>query len=416
MGDWSFKLEINDENNQPLTIDSKNRGFRLILREKDESVLDFKVRDIAMDSRIVRGNRCRIFGDHNNPTPTTKQFEGLMVDKNENGTWNKVLEIFARDFFKDRLLTRHVNKNYSNQKAGAIFRDIVQTFLGSEFTVVGVEDTSVTISQDFPYWMGQLAADEMATLALAEYFCKPSLDVTFRPVRTDDSGLTITEAMVKDVTEVKRSLAESVGEAIVVGGLDESSNRVIARAVDTTLPSNIQGRKITIHDKRFTVYQSAKLKALSILSEIGRDFVNIPPIHVKDLTSLPRPGQLITLNIPSHNLNNIKILVKQIEIDAEPGHDTVRWLKLHFGETEKTIEERIIIQQALFERERARGTTFAEVSSQQLLNAKDTLTITEGTKQCKRCTNFYLDTVPGGDPDGCIFTLDGSKGGSELDV
>jgi len=27
---------------------------------------------------------------------------------------------------------------------------------------------------------------------------------------------------------------------------------------------------------------------------------------------------------------------------------------------------------------------------------------------------FYLDSV-GGDPDGCIFTLDGKGGGSELD-
>jgi hypothetical protein len=416
MSDWTFTLEVNDENDLPLTIDSKSRGFRLVLREKNESILEFVARDLAMDSRIVRGNNCRVYGDPNNTTPTTKQFEGLMIDKNEVGTWNKALQVVARDFFKDRLLTRHVNKNYSSQKAGVIFRDIVQTFVGSEFTINGIEDTSVSITQDFPYWMAHLAADEVATLALAEYFCKPSLDVTFRPARTDDSGLTITESMVRDVSQVKRSLAESVGEAIVVGGLDASSNRVIARVVDDSLPSSIRNRRITIHDKRYTTYQDAKLKALSILSELGRDFVNVPPIDVRDLTMLPRPGQLITLNMPNHNLNNIKLIVKQIEVDARPGEETVRWLKFYLGETEKTVEERILLQQTLFERERARGTMFSEVSTQQLLNARDVHTIAEGGKNIKRCTNFYLDSVPGSDSDGCIFTLDGEKGGSELDL
>ncbi len=207
-----------------------------------------------------------------------------------------------------------------------------------------------------------------------------------------------------------------MGEAIVVGGLDASGNRVIARAVDDTLPSSIRSRKITIHDKRYITYQDAKLKALSILSELGRDFVNVPPIDVKDITSLPRAGQLITLNIPSHNLNSVKLIVKQIEIDARPGEEAVRWLKFYLGETEKTMEERILLQQTLFERERARGTTFSEVSTQQLLNARNAYAIAEGNKNIKRCTNFYLDAVPGGDPDGCIFTLDGGKGGSELDV
>ena len=94
----------------------------------------------------------------------------------------------------------------------------------------------------------------------------------------------------------------------------------------------------------------------------------------------------------------------------------MQWIKFWFGETEKTFEERILIQQAAFEKERARGTLFADISTQQLLNAKDTVVLAEGNKTLKKCTNFYLDSVPGGDPDGCIFTLDGAKGGSELDV
>lgn len=415
MPNFYFKLEITDENGLPLTIDSTNRGFKLILRERNEHSLEFNVRDLSMDSRIVRGNRCRVFGAYNNPSPTTSIFEGLMTDKDEKGTWNKHLKILARDFFKDRLLTKTVNKKYNQQKAGVIFKDIVQTFLGSEFTVNGVEDTSVTISEDFPYFRGDQATDILTEDTLAEYFCKASLDCIFRPVRSDDSGLTITEAMVEDLTSVKRSLAESVGEVIVVGGLDTNNQRIIARAVDNTLPANIKTRKYPLHDKRYTTYQGAKLKALSILTELGRDFISVNPILVKDLTTLPRPSQLITLNIPSHSLNNVKVVVRQIEIDMQPGQDSLQWIKIWLGETEKVFEERILIQQLAFEKERARGTLFADIDTQQLLNAKDSLIISEGTIQLKKCTNFYLDSVPGGDPDGCIFALDG-KVASELDV
>jgi hypothetical protein len=409
-------LEIDDENGLPLTIDSKNLGFKLILRERNEHSLEFTVRDINMDSHIVRGRRCRVFGEHNNPNPTTPIFEGIMVDKNERGTWNKRLEVFARDLFKDRLLTKTVNKKYDQQKAGIIFKDIVQTFLGSEFTVNGVQDTSVTISEDFPYFMGSLACDTLAEDTLTEYFCKANLDCVFRPVQTDNSGLTISEAMIMDITEVKRSLAESIAEAIVVGGLDESNNRIIARAVDNTLSSFIQGRKRAIHDKRFTTYQGAKLKALSMLSELGKDFVNIPPIHVKDLTSLTRPGQLININIPNHGLNNVKLVMKQIEIDVPAGFESIQWIKCWLGESEKVVEERILVQQYLFERERARGTLFADISTQQLLNAKDTMTVSEGNKNFKKCTNFYWDAVSPPDADGCVFSWDGKNGGSEWDV
>lgn len=416
MTDWFFKLEIDDQNGVPLTIDGPNRGFKLTLREKNEHALEFTVRDIAMDSRIVRGKRCRVFGDNNVNPPTTKQFEGLMTDKDEVGTWNKRLNVLARDFFKDRLLTKTVNKKYDSLKAGAIMRDVVQTFLGSEFTVTAVQDTSVTLSEDFPYFQGQMAVDTLGEDSLTEYFCKANLDVVFRPVRSDDSGLTITEAMVKDLTEVKRSLAESVAEAIVVGGLDTGNNRVIARATDPALSAIIQGRKRALHDKRYTTYQGAKLKALSIMSEIGRDFVNIPPIHIKDLTSMPRPGQLVNLNIPSHAINNVKFIVRQIEIDVDQGMDSIRWLKFWFGESEKVVEEMIWIQQQIFERERARGTLFADISTQQLLNAKDNFSIAEGNKTLKLCTNFFLDGVPvGQESNGCVFALDG-KAGSELDV
>jgi len=416
MGNWFFKLEIDDENGLPLTIDSKNRGVKLVLRERNEHVLEFDVRDLAMDSRIVRGKRCRIFGDHNVNPPTIKQFEGIMTDKNERGTWNKKLHVLARDFFKDRLLTRTVNKKYTQQKAGIIFKDIVQTFLGSEFTVNSVQDTSVTISEEFPHFQGELAADILAEDTLTEYFCKANLDCVFRAVRSDDSGLTITESMVRDVTEVKRTLAESCAEVIVVGGLDASNNRVIARAIDTTLPAEIQGRKYPHHDKRYTTYQGAKLKALSILSALGRDFINIPPVFIKDLTALPRPGQFVTLNIPSHSLNNVKVLVRQIEINMPEGEESIQWLKFWFGETEKTYEERILIHEAAFEKERARGTLQAEIATQQLLNTKDTLTVTE-VKQFKKCSNFYYDSVPGGDPDGCLAAYDNTKGNqTEYDV
>ncbi len=416
MANWYFKLEIDDETGQPLVLSSTNRGFRLILRERNEHVLTFAVRDLSMDSRIVRGKRCRVFGDHNNPAPTTRRFEGVMVDKDEVGTWDKHLSILARDFFKDRLLTKTVNKKYDQQKAGVIMRDVVQTFLGSEFTVSGVQDTSVTISEDFPQFKAEIAADVLAEDTLTEYFCKPDLDVVFRPVRSDDSGLTITESMVNDVSEVKRSLAESVAEVIVVGGLDDSGNRVIAKAVDSTLPSEIQGRIYPHHDKRYTTYQGAKLKALSMLAEIGRDFTSIPPILVKDITDLPRPGQLIALNIPTHGLNNVKVLVRQIEIVINPSEDSVQWIRMWLGETEKTIEERILIQQAAFEKERARGTLQAEIATQQLLNARDVLALTE-VRQFKRCSNFYIDSVLGGDPDGCLAGFDNTKGNqTEMDI
>ncbi|MEM2760492.1 MAG: hypothetical protein QXU32_06670 [Nitrososphaerales archaeon] len=415
-GNWFFRLEVDDENNLPLTIDNSNRGFRLILRERNEHSLEFAVRDIGMDHRIVRGHRCRVFGEYNNPSPTIKIFEGIMTDKNEKGTWNKRLEIFARDLFRDRLLTKTVNEKYQQLKAGQIFRDIVQRFLGPEFTVNGVQDTSVTISEDFPFFMAELTCDTLAEDTLAEYFCKANLDCVFRPIRTDDSGLTITESMVRDMTEVKRSLAESISEAIVVGGLDENQQRIIARSVDDTLPEEIRGRKRAIHDKRFTTYQRAKLKALSILSELGKDFVNVPPIEVRDLSSLPRPGQLIALNMPMHGLNSVKLVVKQIQVDLGAGYDGVQWIKFWLGESEKTVEEKILVQQALFERERARGTLFEDISTQQLLNAKDLVVVGEGQSRIKRCANFYLDSVPAEDPDGCIFSLDGKHGGSELDV
>jgi hypothetical protein len=416
---WVFKLQVVDAGQILQTISTNNLGYSLILREKNNHSLEFTVRDIDMDATIIRGNKCRVLGDYNNLNPTTVIFNGRITDKNEKGTWNKRLACLARDQFKDRLLTKTVNKKYQQQFAGVIFKDMVQNFIASpsnEFTVNGVQDTAVKVSEDFPHFQAGLACDTLAEDTFTEYFCKGDLNIVFRHPRTEDSGLTVTEAMVKDMSEVHRSLAESVSEAIVVGDVDGSGNRIIARSIDPGLPPEIQGRKKAIQDKRFTTYQGAKLKSLSMLSEVGKDFVSVPPIHVRDITSLPRPGQLITLNIPKHNLNNLKLVVKQIQIDVEPGTESIPWIKFWFGESDKSVEERILIQQAAFERERARGVLAAETATQQLLNARDTVTITE-VKGLKKCSNFYMDSVLGGDPDGCLAGFDNTKGNqTEMDV
>lgn len=396
-------------------IKPNNRGFTLILRERNEGSLEFIVRAFEGDplpEGIVRGRRCWVLGDHDNPTPNMKIFEGLMIDRNERGTWNKRIHVLAREFFKDRLLTRIHNAKHQLRKAGQIFKDIVAD-AGSEFTTNGVQDTSVTISEDFPQFLCELAADTLAEDTLTEYYCKPNLDVVFRPVQSEDSGITITESMVKDMTEVKRSLGESISEAIVIGGLDEDGQRVIARAIDDTLPENIRGRKRSLHDQRYTTYQGAKLKALSMLAELGKDFINIPPIEVKDLPSLPRPGTLVTCNMPSHELNNVKIVVKQIQIDVRAGEESVQWIKIWLGESEKILEERIMVQQALFERERARGTLHAQIATQQLLNARNKLELVDIGAGVEACSTFQLDEA---DPGNCEFGLDGGSGHSQLDA
>lgn len=411
---WYLKLEIDDENGNPLTIDATNRGYRLKLREKNEHILTFAVRDISMDSRLVRGKRCRVFSDYNVNPATTKQFEGVMVDKEEVGatTVGKYFAMLARDFFKDRLLTKTHNKKHNQRKAGLIMKDIV-TDAGSEFAQTSIEDTSVTLSEDYPHFLCQEAADILAEDSLTEYFCKPNLDVVFRSIRTDDSDLTIVEANVEGVSEVLRSIAEAAAEVIVIGGKDDTGQRVIARAVDSTLPAEIQGRKYSHHDQRYTTYQGAKLKALSILTDIGRDFTIIPPLRVKDITSLPRPGQLINLNFPNHGLTNVKVIVRQIELVLNPGEEGVQWIKFWLGETAPVLEEKIQMQQIAFERERARGILQADIATQQLLNAKDTLTISEGSRTITVCSKFWFDAVPVGQ-SGCTFGYD--RPWSEYDV
>ncbi len=338
-------------------------------------------------------------------------FEGIIIYVEEIGEFNKTISINARDLFKDRLLTKVINKRYIDMKVSDIFKDIISQ-LGEEFSINGVKDVNIIISKDFPYLQAQLACDTLAEDTGTEYFCKPNLDCVFRELKTDDSKIVITEDMVKSPAEIKRSYADSISEVIVVGGFDENNNRVIARAVNHSL-SRLKGRTYVLHDKSYTDYSSAKLRALSILNKLSKLQVIIEPIYVKQLDDIPLPGQLVTLNLPKYGLNNTKVIVKELEINAKPGIELL-WFKLSVGESEESLESKIVTQQHLFEKNRVLGTTFNDLATHKLDNIHEPLILNEKSKT-KRCKGFYLDYVLNYALEGLEFGLDG-KYASQLDL
>ncbi len=338
-------------------------------------------------------------------------FEGIIIEVEESGEFNKVISITARDIFKDRLLTKVINKRYRDMRVSDIFKDIISQ-LGDEFSTQSVKDVNIIVSKDLPYLQAQLACDTLTEDTGTEYFCKPNLDCVFRELKTDDSNIIITEEMVKSPAEVKRSYADSISDVIVVGGFDENNNRVIARAVNHYSLA-LRGRSYVLHDKSYTDYTTAKLRALSILNKLSKMFVIIEPIYVKELEEVPLPGQLVTLNLVKYGLNYTKVIVKEVEINAKPGVDLL-WFKLSVGEHEESLETKIVTQQQLFEKNRVLGTAFDDLATHRLDNINDLLILNEHNR-VRRCKGFYLDYVPNYIQEGLEFGLDG-RYASQLDL
>lgn len=399
---WFGKLEI-DKDVGTLILDTKNRGFKLRLREQNKSELTFTARDTdgTLVNDIKKDKRCRVFAD-TFVNPTTKRFEGIIEIRELEGSFNQVLNCEAFDFFRWAIMNRVLNKSYSNLKVGAIVRDWQNNGLPdklNEFTFTSTEDTSVTVSSiNFIYESYKGCLDRIAERSLGEYYCKPDLDVIFRHKRIKDSGITISQSMVKDVAKLMEEIADTVKEVIVIGGKDAGNNRIIVKAVSSSYP--FAKRTLSIVDERYTTYEGAKLRATTEVKDKDFERKDLPVLEVQNLTTLPIPGELVTINLPKYGLSSVKFVVREIELNFRPGEDSVEWVKIKVGETEQSLQALLENEIAEFESDKRKQIPISELANQQLVNGTDALTFSEAkTITVKVGGTYVYDTAKYGFAD-----------------
>ncbi len=391
---WNFKLEIIDNLGSPYTIDTENRGFDLTVKRNNESSLMFKARNINnIKTKLVQGNEVTVYGDYNT-TPVTKQFAGVELDPENLGTFQDYTEMFCRDICKDRRLSKTVNKKYASQDVKLTAQDIVDNFMGGGFTTTAMQTIGISQPYNFVKELVDLALQRITDSSVSEIFMKPTKDVVMRPLFTEDSGLTITDTNLFNPEEIswKRGIAQSAGIVTVVGGLDVNSKRVIASKKIPNAPSYLASREFPKIDTRFTTFVSAKAKATSIANQIGKNLYLMPPLQVRDLTAIPRPGTMVNLNSTLMGITNTKFVVNQVNIHVSPGNIGEEAFVLHLGDTEEDELETINMLWQDFESNKRKDLDADNITNQAQITvaeiAKSTMLVTITARDPS--TNPYL--------------------------
>jgi hypothetical protein len=316
---------------------------------------------------------------------------------------------------------------YANVNGGADpFKEVIANIIGQigpagEFNADGVENNLENSPIDFPYWMGDEAFDDLAQSLGCTYYHEPDGTINFFRENTRSSGLTITEDMVRDVGQIKNSIANSVVKVVVIGAEDAEGNRIIGTSELSSPDTKILGREKAIHDKTITSYARAKALAKFVLRQEGKVTLDIPPLFIRNLDPLPNPTETVILNLPSVGIVGTEVTVREIEIKAEEGTDNIEWIKLSFGQKQLGLIDRVTkAERREASTQRIGNNESQPTNTEQTSNIKDMITVdttfnapTENTTTFDNIDGFQLDTGIGNNEP---FGLDGGTSQSELDA
>lgn len=256
------KVEIKDLDNNTYTLGSENRGYEVRLDKRKADVFKLQVADPqdGFKDKYVEGGEVTVYCDPNNQ-PTTKIFNGIIEDvsrKDILGT--RVLNIQATEKFFVRAMGALVTERFSDKAAGWIAKTLIDNYT-SGFTTTNVQNTDTTVQGPETFNRDPLkkCLDRLAEIAGAIWYCTAAGDVYFHPKETVESGLALTESMVKPVPVIRKNIQDLYTVITVQGGvsldLDQSQQTATGGPVslydrDVAVkftPTKIYGKNIELY-------------------------------------------------------------------------------------------------------------------------------------------------------------------------
>lgn len=226
------KVELKDLGGNTYVLGSENRGYSVEMHKDKAHVFRLESADPqdVFKDRYVVGGEVTVYCDSSNP-PATKIFNGVIeniVRKDVFGT--RRLSVQATEKFFVKASGILVTDRFSSKKAGWIAKTLISNYT-SGFTTTNIQDTDVTVnSVTFNHRQLKECLDRLAEISGAVWYCTANGDVYFHPKETVESGLSLTESMVKPIPVVKRSLEALATVVEVHGGfsldLDQSQQTV----------------------------------------------------------------------------------------------------------------------------------------------------------------------------------------------
>ena len=363
MADLFTKVEVDDRNSANLILDEELRGLQLTLRRFNQNSLKYFIRNLGdIKQDIVFGNNIRVYADYGTNPPTTKVFTGTNTDFDAAGTYDETLGVYARDLFQDRKASKDINKKYADQEVATTVKDIINNFMGGGFTVTAVDDLGISQPYNFVSENVGNALARITKSSFSELFMKPDKDVVLRSLQTVDIGVTITDSNIRHPRKVKirKGISDSYGIVRVVGGKStqayDLNKRVIAEERVPNAAANIKDRVFNIVDERFTTWEGAKTRAVTVANDVGEEvFAFDTPLFVHNLTKLPMAGDLININSTELGITNTRFIVEEIGITHRAGLDAVKFISLRIGSTEQEEYETLQLLQEIFESEKRKA-------------------------------------------------------------
>ncbi|MFQ6134764.1 MAG: hypothetical protein ACE5KU_02975 [Nitrososphaerales archaeon] len=282
------KVEITDLNNTTYTLGSENRGYKVLLDKRKANSFTLHAADPQDDfkNKYVEGGEVVVYCDSSNP-PTTKIFDGIIEDvarKDVLGT--RTLLIQATEKFFVESLAVLVTERFSDKAAGWIAKTLIDNYT-SGYTTTNVQNTDTTLeSEMFNRDPLKKCLDRLAEAAGAVWYCTAAGDVYFHPKETVESGLALTESIIKPTPVIRKNIQDLYTSITVQGGvsleLDQSQE-------------NVTGGPVALYDRDIAV-KFTPTKIYGKYIELYFDKLGSPDTdlsgHIADDSASNLPGEI----------------------------------------------------------------------------------------------------------------------------
>jgi hypothetical protein len=107
---------------------------------------------------------------------------------------------------------------------------------------------------------------------------------------------------------------------------------ILASAADYSSKDRYEWRETVIRDESIVSRETARALAKVKLEELRKERLELREITVLDPTSIPQPGELVTLNLPRLGVENTKSVVREFDLTFRGGLKGAYEAKLKLGE------------------------------------------------------------------------------------
>ncbi|MEM2211545.1 MAG: hypothetical protein QXK35_07085 [Nitrososphaerales archaeon] len=341
------KVEIKDLSGNTYVLGDENRGYYLSLHYDEADSLTIHIVDPQdiFKNRYVVGSEVIVYCDSNNP-PTTKVFNGIIEKVRRIDKFGlRYLEIEVTEKFYVKAMGRLVCESFSNMKAGAIVRALLQKY-APEFDITNVQDTDVEIKLiKFNYRPLKECLNMLCEVAHADYYCDAEGKVYFYPKERIDQNLIIDDTMLIPSPSTLIDLSGVKTVVIVQGG--------ISLALDQS--QEITSNYVSMHDRDVAVkFTPTKIKARYLelyLEKVGNPPGRLSGVLVEDKDNSPTGPEVAYFGFSKESISSAKwyACLLQANLDTSKSYwlilrkigdanNTYRWY--HNNTTNDTHAER----------------------------------------------------------------------------